>query len=127
MNGGYAQSSVPFVAMIVIDGVFFFANWASLSSSFCCSSSSMRCAISWSSPAMSGVAPMVLLLSLPAFRRRENGRCVDCATRVPVRGRPRRLALLDVERVFLVGRLGRQQRIARLLGERLHVGDRAGI
>ncbi len=42
MNGGYAQSSVPLVAMIVIEGVFAALSSASFASSRCSSSASMR-------------------------------------------------------------------------------------
>src|SRR5262245_19384518 len=58
MNGGYAQSRVPLVAINVIEGVFA----ARSSASFCGRSSSRRCLIRSSIRFVSGVAPMAQLV-----------------------------------------------------------------
>src|SRR6266496_6495785 len=115
MNGGYAQSSVPLVAMIVIDGVFAALISASFVSSRWPSSASMRSRISRSSASLSSLSVLVSIsIASPPRWWGGIGRSAD-------------LLLLQVEGVGLVLFRRRQECVPGLRRERLHVLDRAGV
>jgi hypothetical protein len=73
MNGGYAQSSVPLVAMIVIEGVLASLNSASFASSLSAKIASTRSLIMRSSIALSttGVSVVSSMVTLCTERERE--------------------------------------------------------